>query len=408
MPQRLSDKIIAKLPAPKKGNKIYYDAPAHTGNGWTAGFGVRITAAGARSYILNYRTKGGRQRRYTIGSPPDWTLAAARDEAAALKRKIDQGEDPLGTIRAGREAPTVADLCDRFTEEFLHKKRPATQRGYKRMIAAEIIPAIGSIKVAAVDFSDVDKLHRKVGRRAPYTANRCVALLSKMFSLAIKWKYRAAGDNPAKGIERNPEEKRERFLDTAELARLGEALAGHGDKAAADILRLLTLTGARRNEVQAMRWADLDLEKGTWTKPASTTKQAKLHRVPLSGPARLLLAKLAKAAEDGAEFVFPGRLAGHRVELKADWAEVCKKARIKDARIHDLRHSYASVLAGAGHSLPIIGKLLGHSQAATTQRYAHLLDDPLRAATETAGAVITAGDKPSAEIMPMPTKGGRR
>jgi integrase len=115
---------------------------------------------------------------------------------------------------------------------------------------------------------------------------------------------------------------------------------------------------------------------------------------------------LDKAKDDGAVYLFPGRLAGHRVELKKDWAEICKKARIKDARIHDLRHSYASVLAGAGHSLPIIGMLLGHSQAATTQRYAHLADDPLRAATETAAAIIDAGDKPSAEVLPI--KGGRR
>jgi integrase len=404
MPQRLSDRIIAKLPAPKKGNRIFYDAPSPKGNNTTAGFGVRVTAAGARSYILNYRTQSGRQRRLTIGQPPDWSLAAARDEAAKLKREIDGGGDPLGVIRAGREAPTVADLCDRFSEEFLPNKRPATQRDYRRMIAAEIIPQIGSIKVAAVTFSDVDKLHRKVGRHAPYTANRCVALLSKMFALAIRWQYRT--DNPARGIERNPEAKRERFLDTAELARLGTALAGHGDKAAADIFRLLLLTGARRGEVQAMRWADLDLETGVWVKPASTTKQARLHRVPLSGPARLLLAKLRKAANDDAAYVFPGRLGGHRVELKKDWAEVCKKARIKDARIHDLRHSYASVLAGAGDSLVVIGRLLGHSQPATTARYAHLMDDPLRKATERAGAIIDAGDKPSAEVVPI--KGGRR
>jgi integrase len=404
MPQRLSDKTIVKLAAPKKGNRIYYDAASAKGNNWTAGFGVRITAAGARSFILNYRTQSGRERRLTIGSPPDWTLAAARDEAAKLKREIDGGGDPLGVIRAGREAPTVADLCDRFSEEFLPKKRPATQRDYRRMIAAEIIPQIGSIKVAAVTFSDIDKLHRKVGRRAPYSANRAIALLSKMFALAIRWQYRT--DNPAKGVERNPEVKRERFLDGAELARLGTALAGHGDKAAADIFRLLLLTGARRGEVQAAKWADLDLETGTWTKPASTTKQARLHRVPLSGPARLLIAKLRKAAADDAVYLFPGRVAGHRVELKKDWAEVCKKARIKDARIHDLRHSFASVLAGVGDSLVVIGRLLGHSQPATTARYAHLLDDPLRKATERAGAIIDAGDKPSAEVVPI--KGGRR
>ena len=205
------------------------------------------------------------------------------------------------------------------------------------MIEREIIPAIGSIKVADVTYSDIDRLHRRIGRRAPYSANRCVALLSKMLSLAVRWQYRA--DNPAKGIERHQEQKRERYLSADELARLGTALAKHKDKAAANIFRLLLLTGARRGEARAAKWADFDLEKGTWTKPACTTKQAKLHRIPLNAPAQLLLADLRKAAADDAEYLFPGRYGGHRVELKADWAAVCKAARIKGARIHDLRHS---------------------------------------------------------------------
>jgi integrase len=405
MPQRLTDKIVAKLPAPATGNKKYYDAPNAKGNGWTPGFGCRVTAAGAKSFILSYRTRAGRSRRFTIGGWPTWSLAAARDEAAKLKRKIDQGEDPLGAIRAGRLAPTVADLCDRFTEEFIPKKRPMTQRDYRRMIEREIIPSLGSIKVADVTFSDIDRLHRRIGRRAPYTANRCVALLSKMFSLAVRWQYRA--DNPCRGIERHPEAKRERYLSADELARLGAALAKHKDKAAANIFRLLLVTGARRGEVQAARWADFDLETGTWVKPASVTKQAKLHRIPLNAPAQLLLAGLRKAAADDAEYLFPGSgSGGHRVELKADWAAVCKAAKLKAVRIHDLRHSYASVLAGSGHSLPIIGALLGHATAATTQRYAHLQDDPLRKASEVAGAIVTAGNKPGAKVVPI--KRGRR
>jgi integrase len=404
MPQRLTDKILAKLPRPATGNKIYYDAPNAKGNGWTPGFGCRVTAAGAKAFILTYRTKAGRDRRPTIGRWPTWSLAAARDEAAKLKRKIGQGEDPLGTIRAGRLAPTMADLCDRFGEEHLPKKRSATQRDYRRMIEREIIPAIGSIKVADVTFSDVDRLHRRIGRRAPYTANRCVALLSKMFALAIRWQYRA--DNPAKGIERHPEDKRERYLSADELARLGAALAKHNDKAAANIFRLLLLTGARRNEVQSARWPDLDLENGVWTKPAASTKQNRLHRIPLSAPAQLLLADLRKAAAADAEYLFPGRFGGHRVELKADWAAVCRAARIRDARIHDLRHSFASVLASSGHGLPVIGALLGHATATTTQRYAHLQDDPLRRATETAGAIVTAGTKAGAKVVPI--KGTRR
>jgi integrase len=190
------------------------------------------------------------------------------------------------------------------------------------------------------------------------------------------------------------------------LTRLGAALVKHSDKAAANIFRLLLLTGARRGEVQAAKWAAFDLENGVWTKPASTTKQGKIHRIPLNAPAQLLLAGLRKAAADDAEYLFPGRFGGHRVELKADWAAVCKAARIKDARIHDLRHSFASVLASSGHGLPVIGRLLGHATATTTQRYAHLQDDPLRRATETAGAIVTAANKPGAKVVPL--KGTRR
>ena len=196
-------------------------------------------------------------------------------------------------------------------------------------------------------------------------------------------------------------------MSADELKRLGDALAKHKDRQAADIVRLLLLTGARSGEVRAAKWVEFDLEAGIWTKPASTTKQAKLHRIPLNPPAQELLGKLRKAAADGAEYVFPGRRSAYRTDLADAWTAVCKAADIKDARIHDLRHTYASVLASSGHSLPIIGKLLGHSQAATTQRYAHLQDDPLRKATETAGAIVTAGTKPGAKIVRF-SKGGRR
>jgi integrase len=222
-----------------------------------------------------------------------------------------------------------------------------------------------------------------------------------MFGLAIRWGWRS--DNPAKGIERNPEEKRHRYLAGDELGRLTAALAEHEDQQAANIIRLLLLTGARRGEVQAAKWEQLDLTAGVWVKPGSTTKQKTLHRVPLSGPARQLLADLRVKAAKDAQYVFPGRGGeGHRIEIKGDWAAICKAANISAARMHDLRHTYASVLASAGLSLPVIGALLGHSQPATTARYSHLFDDPLRVATERAADLITG--KPSAEIVLL--KGG--
>jgi integrase len=180
-----------------------------------------------------------------------------------------------------------------------------------------------------------------------------IALTSKLCSLAMQWKWRA--DNPCRGIERNVESKRKRYLSAAELERLSKALAGHDDPDSADIFRLLLLTGARRGEVQAARWSDFDLETGIWTKPGATTKQRTEHIVPLNAPARQLIAGRERT---DSEYLFPGRHGGHRVELKSNWRRVCKAAGIGGLRIHDLRHSFASQLASAGVGLHVIGGLL--------------------------------------------------
>ncbi len=415
MRQRLVDKARkgdadtvtpSELLPPDTGNRIYYDADLK-------GFGCRVTAKGARAFVLNYRTRSGRERRYTIGSWPEWSVSAARAEAGELKKRIDIGGDPMAVVEADRKAPTVADLCDRFEEEHLPKVRESTAKDYRAMIAREIMPALRHMKVAEVGFSDVDALHRKITKRgAAGRANRVVALVSKLFTLAAKWEWCAK--NPAKGIERNPEQPRHRYLSGGELGALTAALAEHEDQQAANIIRVLLLTGARRGEVQAMRWADIDLATGVWTKPGSKTKQKTLHRVPLSAPARQLLADIRAEAEAKArnrrepvevsEYVFPGRNGkGHRVEIKGDWARLCKAAGIADTRMHDLRHTYASILASAGLSLPVIGALLGHTNPKTTARYAHLYDDPLRAATERVGSIVMPADD-EAEVVPL--KGG--
>jgi integrase len=392
---KLTDTIVKDLPTPTIGNKITYDDAVR-------GFGVRVTAGGARAFILNYRTTAGRERRFTIGSYPDWKTGPAREEAKDLKKRIDVGEDPMGETEAERAAKTVADMIERFEEEHLPDCRPSTAANYKIIIAKYIKPELKQRKVKDVDYSDIDGLRRKVSKIAPYQANRTLAVLSKMFSLAIQWRWRT--DNPVKGVKRNQENKRRRYLDGDELSRLTEALTAHNDQQAANIVRLLLLTGSRRGEVLAARWDQFDLKAGTWAKPAATTKQKADHSVPLSAPARLLLADLKATADEDADFVFPSRgESGHRVEIKKDWAALCKVAKIKNARVHDLRHTFASVLVSGGASLPLVGALLGHTQTQTTARYSHLFDDPLRAATERVGAIVTG--KPSGEIVPM--KGAR-
>jgi integrase len=387
--------MVRRLPAPERGNKVSYDDAVK-------GFGCRVTAAGARAFILNYRRKlDGRERRITIGSFPDWTTTAAREEAKRLKRAIDGGADPIGEHEASRAAATIADLCARFAQDYIPRKRASTQCDYRQQIAADILPAIGGMKVAAVTHADLDALHRKISARAPTHANRVLALLSRMFSLAIRWGWRI--DNPVRGVERNQEHKRHRYLSATELTRLSAALAKLRDQGAANAVRLLLLTGARRGELLAARWADVDLEAGVWVKPAASTKQAALHRVPLSEAACRLLAEMREQMDGDSEWLFPARRGGHRTDIDDAWGELRKAAAIPDVRTHDLRHTYASVLASAGLSLPVIGALLGHSTPTTTHRYAHLLDDPLRAATERASAIING--RPSGEILPI--KGAR-
>ncbi len=354
MSQLLTDAIIKRLPLPASGNTITYDEK-------TKGFGVRVTAAGARAFVLNYRTRTGRERRYTIGAFPGWTTKGARTEAERLKKRIRDGHDPLAEIEADRSSPTVADLAARFSEQYLQdgdiKLRPSTRRNYRQMLDKEVLPVLRHLKVAEVTHSDIDGLHHKITKRGRlYLANRVLELCRRMFSLAIRWEWRET--NPAAAVERNREEKRHRYLGDDELARLTAALAVHPDQQAANIIRILLLTGARKGEVLAMRWADVDLGAGTWTKPGHTTKQKTLHHVPLSAPARQIL-----------------------------------------------RHSYASQLVNAGFGLPVIGAMLGHSQPATTARYAHLYTSVLEQAAERVGALVEGAGKPVAEPVPFKRAG---
>lgn len=390
MGSKLTDNEARNLAPPASGSRIHYDHEVK-------GFGVRVTAAGARSFVLNYRV-AGRERRITIGSFPDWTVKAAREQAKSLKRQVDVGEDPMAQRHAERVAPTIATLAKRYLSEHASRKRPRGTQEDISLLRQLILPKLGVHRVAAIRRSEIESFHREISKATPIRANRALSLLSMMFNLAIGWEIRP--DNPCKGVERNPENKRERYLTPVELGRLVVAMAAHPNQRSANIIRLLLLTGARRGEVLGATWDQFDLVDGIWVKPAATTKQGKLHRIPLSAPARQLLSEM-KAQAIG-PVLFSGRAGKtQQTDLKRFWASVCKAADIKGVRVHDLRHSYASYLASAGLSLPVIGALLGHSSPVTTQRYAHLLDDPLRQATERVGAMVASAGKTGAEVVPL-------
>jgi integrase len=395
MAQRLTDALVRKLPPPAKGNKITYDSEVK-------GYGCRVTAAATKSLILNYRRKAdGLERRHTIGSWPDWSVGGGREEAKRLKRSIDGGGDPVGEDRAMRDAPTVADLAERFDREHIAKQAAPTQRDYRSILRNDILPALGKRKIAVVDTADIERLHAAVSRRAPVRANRMLAVVGKMFTLAVKWKLRS--DSPTRGVQKNREHQRRRYLRPDELERLTKALATDPNQDVADALRLLLLTGARKGEVINAQWQEFDLTAGKWTKPHASTKQRREHAVPLSAPARALLAARFQKRDPLSPWVFPGRN-GPRDDLKA-WPRICKAAGLSDLHIHDLRHCFASTLVSAGFGLPVIAQLLGHAQISTSSRYSHLYDSVEREAVERVGATITGGE--DGDVVPLERRGRR-
>ena len=373
-----------------------------------AGFGLCVYESGRKGFVLIYRSSG-RQRRLTIGTWPAWSVVTAREEAKRLKREIDKGEDPLDTRQSTRTAPLMKDLIERFIEEHLPKLEVTNASDQKSMLTKLVLPDWRNRLVTEITPTDVDRLLTKIAegrarpakpktrtkRRTPLVpakptpirANRVGEVLRKMFTLAIQWRMRS--DNPATGFRKRPETARERFLSFDEIARLADALANDEDQRAAGIIRLCMLTGARLGEARTATFDQFNLDLAIWTKQAAYTKQRRTHRVPISHEAVALIRLRRDAVPKGCPFLFPGDVEGQPViELKRFWARMRARAEIPDVRIHDLRHTFASLLVSGGASLEMIGKLLGHTQSGTTQRYAHLIESPLRAGVNAVGEML--------------------
>ena len=399
MTSRLTKSFVEAI-EPVVRDRYAWDADAR-------GFGVKVTPAGARIYVLKYRFNGA-QRWMTLGRHGEVTVGEARQEAIRLRGAVARGLDPAAERDATAKSPNVVTLATRYMAEHAEPhKKPRSVEEDRRNLRLHVLPALGAMRVVAVTRQDLLRLHHAM-RGTPVTANRVLALCSTMFRLAEEWGLRLEGSNPARRIKKFREVARTRFLSREELHRLGAALSeaerGNGEHPAAiAIIRLLLLTGARLSEIAALQWDYVDFENGALRLPDSKTG-AKVIR--LAAPALDLLAGLPRFE---GPFVFPtarqGRGGpGHFVGVNHVWLRIRGKAGLDNVRLHDLRHTFASWSVMGGTTLHITGALLGHSQPATTARYAHLADDPVSSAAERvvaaiAGALESPGDIPPPTIL---------
>ena len=391
---KLNEKAVRDLEPVKGRDYQVFDSEI-------SGFAIRVYRSGSKAFTVDYRING-RQRRYKLGAWPEWSATAARERVKEVRRQIDEGIDPLAIRADVREAPKFSDMIDRYIEEHLPRLAPRNASDQISMLRKMVQPEWGHRLVSEISKQDVERFLNKVAegrprpsklkpnnrarklqgwKPTPIRANRVGQLLRKMFNLAIAWEWRE--DNPASGFRMRIENSRERFLSHDELARLASALDHAEDQRAAGIIRMCMLTGARVGEVRTAQFEHFNLDYGSWAKPAATTKQRKVHRIPISQDVATIVRQRKMVVTSGSPWLFPGDTPGQPVqEIRRFWKRMQQEAGLPDVRIHDLRHTFASLLVSGGASLEMVGRLLGHSQLSTTQRYAHFMDSPLRAGVD--------------------------
>jgi integrase len=351
------------------------------------GFGVRYQR---RDKVFVYKCRiGNRQRWFAIGKyGQPWTVADAEGRVKAIQGDIAKDLDPAAIRDERAKNPTLREVGTVFLETVVSKRRKATQILYNDFLERLAYPKLGDLKVAQIKFSDIALLHYGL-RNTPVTANRVIASLSTLFSWCERCGLRPKHSNPVQGVERFKEQSKERFLSHAELANLGNALEKAEREETESIfaisaIRLLIFTGCRRNEILELQWKNVYFDRAMLLLPDSKTGARPVY---LSSPAIETLKNLPRLENN--PFVIVGEKDGHHlVNLRKAWLRLCKVAGFDDVRIHDLRHSFASVGVNGGASLPMIGKLLGHTKSSTTEKYSHLASDPVRAVNEAVGNQI--------------------
>ena len=377
-------------------------------DGELTGFGVRVRASGSKSFVAVYRT-GGRnspQRRVTIGAVGKIEADAAREQARAIIRQAELGIDYAAEKTKARAELTLDKVCDLYLAEGCNTKKASTVATDKGRIERHIKPLLGKKRIGEITRADVEKFMRDVaaGKTAADektkkhgraiveggkgTATRTVGLLGGIMTFAASRQLRQ--DNPVRGVKRYPDRQGERYLSSAELARLGEALAGMeqegANPAAIAIIRLLAFTGARKNEIARLLWSEVDLERG-YLRLGDSKTGAKI--IPIGAPACEVLASIT--AVDDSPYVFPASSGDGAFQgTEKVWRKLRERAGFPELRLHDLRHSFASVGLARGDALPVIGAILGHSDVKTTSRYAHLADDPVRQSVDGISTSVAA------------------
>ncbi len=374
------------------------------------GFGIKVAKGGRKSYVCKYRVGTGRSaptRRMTIGAHGSpWTVDQARIEVRKLLGRAANGEDPAKEKQDAKNQITVAELCDLYLEQGVATKKPSTIATDKGRIERHIKPLLGRKRVPDVTRADIKRFlqdvandktakdvksglrGRAIVRGGKGAATRTVGLLGGIFAYAFDCGLIEI--NPVHGVKRFPDKKGQRYLSQQELVALGTALTD-GEKNgenpfAIAVIKLLIFTGARKNEIQGLHWDEVDFQSGYLRLADSKTGQ---KAIPLNAGALEILSNLVK--QEASEYVFPSFGGStHYVGTPRVWTKIRAAAGLDDVRLHDLRHSFASIAVSGGASLPIIGALLGHSDSSTTQRYAHLQDDPLKAASDAVGSKIAA------------------
>jgi integrase len=378
---RLTGKIVSSATCPVGKRKVdFFDEGAR-------GLMLEVRATGGRTYYLRYVDRRGKQHQLRIADAADISLEQARKEADRLRGRIALGEDPAAKKAVLRQIPTFA--------AFVHERYLPYAKGYKRswstdlsLLKNHLLPAFGDKHLDQIDKHEIITFHHAFTAKgyAPATANRPLILLRTIFNRAIEWEIPGVTKNPTKGIPLLVENNKiERFLTAEEAKRLYAALLESPNPLLRYIVMLALLTGARKNEVLKAKWADFDLDRRIWKIPHS--KSGKARHVPLSDGALTVLAEVPRIP--GNVHVFPNRATGKPfVTVFYAWDSARKAAGLPDFRMHDLRHSFASLLVNAGRTLYEVQTLLGHAHSKTTQRYAHLSSDSLLDAANAAARAI--------------------